>query len=557
TGQPATAAVLDFDLPLAEGTKYAAVAYDALNNITALPLTDDDTNIATGDIRLQIAHVAVGVGEVDIYDVSTGNVVAENLGFGASDVVDVPASAYNLGFDTNDDGVAELIFAVPDLGSEVLVDVFAVTESDGTPFLHAQFEDGSEARVDLAPSANVRVLHLSPDAPNVDVFVNDVRSGIVDLPYETSTTYVELNAGLTNFKVVGTGAALGTEVLDFDVNLQPGEFYTAVAYGAFATIDALLLVDDYDAINTGDVRILVGHAADGVGTVDVLNVSASGLLVPDLTYGTTDVVDVPDAARTLGLDTDQDGSADFLFDVPALGADTLVNVFAVLPATGPVLVAQFDDGSTVTLDAYQPARVRVLHASPDAPNVDVFVDDVRSGVIDLAFTEGTSYIAFAPGLYNFKVAEAGFTAADAVLDFDLTLEADTLYSAVAYGDVLNITPLDLVDDVDGIPQGSTRLQLSHIADGVGQVDIWRFSGGRPTLLLENVNYGTTGTVEYAAGPIRVGIDTNDDGGYEFTFDLPNLGADTQVNGFAVLDEVGAPFILAHLPDGSTVSVPAN
>ncbi len=76
-------------------------------------------------------------------------------------------------------------------------------------------------------------------------------------------------------------------------------------------------------------------------------------------------------------------------------------------------------------------------------------------------------------------------------------------------------------------------------------------------LLENVDYGATGTVEYAAAALTVGLDTNDDGTPEYTFDVPDLGADTQVNVFAVLNDQGNPFLLAHFPDGSTASVPAN
>ena len=295
--------------------------------------------------------MAVGIGDVDIYEVNTNALLVENLAFGASGVLDVPAGPYTLGIDATNDGVAEFIFAVPDLGSDILVDVFAVTEANGTPFLHAQFPDGNEARVDVAAPANVRVLHLSPDAPNVDIWVNDALSGITDLPYEISTTYVELPPGLHNFKVTATGAALGTEVLDFDLVLQPGEFYTAVAYGSLASILPMPLVDNYASIAMGDVRLQIAHAAEGVGNVDVTDESAGATLIIDLPYGGSETLDAPDMARTVGLDVDLDGTADFTFDVPMLGG-SLVNVFAVLPpGSGPVLVAQFDDGATVTIPA--------------------------------------------------------------------------------------------------------------------------------------------------------------------------------------------------------------
>jgi hypothetical protein len=556
TGTAAADAVLDFDLDLMPGVKYSAVAYDTLANIAALPLTDDDTGIDPGDTRFQIAHVAAGIGTVDIWDVNTDTPVLQGVAFGASAVVDLPAGEYELGLDTDLDGTVDAVFVVPDLGGGILVDVFAVTDAAGTPFLHAQFEDGSEAAIDVAPNANVRVLHLSPSAPNVDVFVDDALSGITDLPFGDGTDYVELTPGLTNFKVTATGDVVGNAVLDFDLDLNPGMFYTATAYGELANIAALPLVDDPANIPAGNTRITVAHTADGVGQVDILNLTDGGFITEDLDYGATATLDVPDAARTLGLDIDDDGQSDFLFDVPALGPDTWVNVYAVLGANGPELVAQFENGDTVSVAATVPARVRVLHASPDAPNVDVFVDDAPSGIADLAFTFGTPYISFIPDTYNFKVSPVGTTTADAVIDVDLDLAADTNYSAVAYGAVANIAALPLVDDAVGIPAGNTRIQVAHVADGVGQVDIWNMDATPPAPLIENLDYEAVQTLDYTAGAITLGLDTDDDGTPNFTFDVPDLGADAQVNVFAVLDTAG-PILLAHFADGTTAVVPAN
>ena len=362
--------------------------------------------------------------------------------------------------------------------------------------------------------------------------------------------------------MTATGAALGTEVLDFDLNLQPGEFYTAVAYGEVAAILPLALVDDYENIATTDVRLVVGHTADGVGTVDVYDFGSGGLLVADLDYGTTETLDVLDEARVVGLDADQDGTVDFLFDVPVLGG-SLVNVFAVLPSGGPVLVAQFDDGTTVVLDAILPARIRVLHASPDAPAVDVFVDDAASGIDNLGFTEGTPYVSFFPGLYNFKVSPTGTTVNDAVLDFDVDMAEGVQYSAVAYGNVANILPLALADDDAGIAAGATRLQLGHLADGVGTVSIG-ILGGAGFENIDGVEYcGTaasvelcTATTEYQAGQITLTLNVTGGVIADFFFTIPNLGGDILVNAFIVLDEAGEPIVLAHLPDGSTTTISA-
>jgi hypothetical protein len=559
TGTPVGQAVLDFDVDLMAGMSYSAVAYDDLASIKALPLVDSTDGLAAGEVRLQISHVAAGVGQVDIWDLAGPTEIAPDLDFGATTSIDVPEGALELGIDTDDDAVPDVTFSVPSLGADQLVNVFAVADANGV-FLHAQLPDGTEARVDANPpvgDARVRVLHLSSDAPNVDVWVDDTLSGLTDLPYLECTPYVTLDAVTTDFDVTATGAALNTSVLGFSLDLMDGMDYTAVAYGPLASIMALPLTDDATGIPAGNTRLQISHVADGVGQVDILNVDTGAVVVPDVDFGATASIDLPDGAYRLGLDTDDDGAADFAFDVPALGPDQLVDVFAINDTDGPALFAVFDDSSTVRVDALEPARLRVTHASPDAPAVDVFLDDVLSAKTNLAFEGGTAYVDLWPGTYNVKVAPTGQPATAAVIDADLTFDAGMAYSVVAYSASDAVTALQLTDDDMGIPAGETRLQVTHVADGVGEVDIWNMSATPPVALLPDVAFGATGTVSYPAGPLSIGLDTNNDGTPEHVFDLPDLGADAQVNGFAVLDGLGAPFILAHLPNGTTARVDAT
>ena len=53
-------------------------------------------------------------------------------------------------------------------------------------------------------TANVRVVHASPDAPNVDVLVDNVVV-LTNVPYEAASAYLAVPAGTRNFKVNATG----------------------------------------------------------------------------------------------------------------------------------------------------------------------------------------------------------------------------------------------------------------------------------------------------------------------------------------------------------------
>ena len=79
------------------------------------------------------------------------------------------------------------------------------------------------------------------------------------------------------------------------------------------------------------------------------------------------------------------------------------------------------------------SRVRLIHASPDAPPVaDVAVVGGPIVARSLPFKGATGYLAVAPGTYAFEVRPAGTTQALATTPA-LTLEADRSYSAFVMG----------------------------------------------------------------------------------------------------------------------------
>ena len=89
------------------------------------------------------------------------------------------------------------------------------------------------------------------------------------------------------------------------------------------------------------------------------------------------------------------------------------------------------------------ARVRFIHASPDAPAVDIKVGtgDGTAVFSDVSFTQVEEYIDVDPGAYVFVVTAAGDTTP--VVTFEsITIEEETVYSIVAIG------TLDDTDEYD-------------------------------------------------------------------------------------------------------------
>lgn len=120
-----------------------------------------------------------------------------------------------------------------------------------------------------AADAMVRVVHASPDAPAVDVYVDGQRA-ISNLSYTQGTNYTMLPEGQHQVQVfaAGTGPG-GTAVIAAPVTLQGGRAYTIVAANVLAKIEPLVIPDDLTPPAAGKAHIRVIHASPDAPAVDV------------------------------------------------------------------------------------------------------------------------------------------------------------------------------------------------------------------------------------------------------------------------------------------------
>jgi hypothetical protein len=114
--------------------------------------------------------------------------------------------------------------------------------------------------------ARVRVVHASPDAPDVDVLVDDA-SVLTGVPYLEASDYLDVSPGTRNVKVNAAGTA--TTVIDADVSLADGADYTVIASGPLAAIEPIVLQDDNSAPAAGNARVRAIHGAPSAPAVDI------------------------------------------------------------------------------------------------------------------------------------------------------------------------------------------------------------------------------------------------------------------------------------------------
>ena len=177
--------------------------------------------------------------------------------------------------------------------------------------------------------AQVRVAHLSPDAPNVDVYVNG-EPALTDVPYTTVSSYLSLPAGTQQVTVYATGET-SNPVIDAPVKIAAGGAYTIAAVGLVTdgSITAQVYQDDLRAPSEGNAKLRVIHASPDAGPVDVVPRGGEPL-VTDLAFpDDTPYAEVP--AGTYTLDVNAAGTDQTTLTVPdaKLAAGGVYSAFAV------------------------------------------------------------------------------------------------------------------------------------------------------------------------------------------------------------------------------------
>lgn len=335
-------------------------------------------------------------------------------------------------------------------------------------------------------SAYVRVAHLSPDAPEVDIWV-DGAVALQDVAFEEFSPYLELDAGMRRVQVT---PANQTEpfVIDAEVTLSEGMYYTVAATGRLATIAPSVLVDDVTR-DASLARIRFVHTSPDAPAVDI-TLTDGTVLFGDVRFGEAEgYITVPEGTYDLQVRVAGTETVALSFgDVPLEG-NTTYSVFAVGFLTDGSITARVavdspgSGGTTIGLDPAT-ASLRVGHLSPDAPNVDVYLDgEMVPGLANVPFRAISGYLDVAAATRNVQVFVTG-TSANPVIDADLTLLPGESYTVAATGLVGegDLSPLVLMDDSDGPSAGNALVRFVHTSPDAPSVDVQVAEG--PTLFMD-------------------------------------------------------------------------
>lgn len=123
-----------------------------------------------------------------------------------------------------------------------------------------------------------------------------------------------------------------------------------------------------------------------------------------------------------------------------------------------------------TASAWSKAFVRVVHASPAAGTVDVYVDGSKL-LDDFTFGSVTGYVPVAAGSHRIQVAPDGKGSGASIIDVTVSLSGGTYYTAAALGTTSSGFSLKAFVDNNWVSDEKVKVRVYHLSPDAGPVDI--------------------------------------------------------------------------------------
>jgi len=267
-------------------TVYTIAAINSVADIEPAIISQPDVPVTAGSARLFVLHATPGAAPdfslpVDVYvdaysepNAPIGTSAPLTFDFRETlGPIEVAAGDYQVrvtleGTQTvvYDSGLLPLaggddltLAAVPNVsGGSAAVSLVALTGS------------GSAEVRDVNTPTGLRVGHLSPDTPNVDVVVNG-GVYLADVPFPAVTDISALPADTYNVAIQAAGNPGVVPIGPVDLTLEAGTWYSVLAVNYFNDIEPLILTDDARPVAT-NAKVRIVHAAPSAQDVAGLGV---------------------------------------------------------------------------------------------------------------------------------------------------------------------------------------------------------------------------------------------------------------------------------------------
>ena len=388
------------------------------------------------DATIRVVHASPGAPDVDL--LLDGQPLVEAIPYGtATEYAAISAEEHRLQIiptgQTADAAVVDETLD-PAPGGAYVLSVFGLLNDI----------QGAVYEVDLSEiepgNARVRAINLAPDVGAADLLETGGDEWFGDLDLGAASDYRDVPPGTYSLDVRGEEDRILTTVAD--VAFEETRIYDVVILGQLAddSLSVLSLVTQVSPPcaevlglegEGGDACILFVHAAPDAPPVDIY--LSDALIAENLEYGV--------ATEYVAVASGDDRG----MRVAATGTppeEALIDwTFGLDPGQAyEILVTGETDNLELTITGTDlrplpedQARIRMIHASPDAGAVDLGVSGDEANLFEgVDFRDATDYLVVDADEYPLEVRPGGEDMTVA-LQSDLTLEDSTVYDVVVLG----------------------------------------------------------------------------------------------------------------------------
>lgn len=408
---------------------------------------------------LEVFHASPDAPPVNV--LLDGTVIYSNLGFGdgTGQIAVDPTQTHTLAVQALTPGAPTTVIG-PLTESFAADTVYTIAAEGPVASLSPVVFSHSQTSI-AAGAVRLQVLHAAPSAPSVSVYLTAPGASLSSsaplgsFAFQGSLGPTDISAGQYEIRVTPAGAAspvlfdsgtitllAGADLLLAAVqNTGPGTAPIEIASVDQNGRNRLL----FDVSTPADVRVVHG-IADG----PAVSVYANG--------STTPVVASLEFANFTAYLNETPGDYDFtvtpagnvgdilLSQQLVLNAGTLHTIYAVGPLANANTFVTHDDDRRIATEA----KLRIVHGSPSAGLVDIYLTAVGANIAslsptyaDVPFEADTGFQGVAAGSYSLTITAAGSKTA-AIGPLMVTLQDSGIYTAVARDAAGGGSPLGLI-----------------------------------------------------------------------------------------------------------------
>ncbi len=305
-------------------------------------------------------------------------------------------------------------------------------------------------------SGQVRFVHAIPGASSIDIYTDGTLT-ISDLAFGSAANYITVPAGTHHIAVTQTGST--TSLWEQDINPAADSAQTLVASSA-SQAAFQVYQDDLNSLPLGKARFTAIHAIADGPSVDVI-LADGRPVIPGLQYNQPyGTLDLPATSYALAVvPAGQPLSAAILPAQPynlASGTSYVALVFGTTDAPKALLL------SAPTRPESAGGFVRIAHVIPDAPAVDIYLNNtlVAPG---LDFGTATDYIALPAASYTLAARAAG-SSTDLVTG-TLDVSTDSMETALVTGSAEAPAVQVFADTTSAVNANASVLSLMNVTTG--------------------------------------------------------------------------------------------